>query len=694
MIERIAEIHFSLKRSGLLYKLLGWCTLMTFFLPIHAQERPNILWMRGGHANLISSIAVSPDRLYLASASHDYTVKLWRLADKQLLRTFSLGTMVAARAVAFSANSLYLAAGWNDGRITVWNVSTGELVREFVGGSASVNVLRFSPNSDLLISGDGNGQLRIWNVSNAQLVRTIQTNATIWDLDITLNQPLIVVALGTGVIQLWDSQTGNWVRQVSTHAGPVYTVQFSPDGNHIVAGGAGMNHLSIVRTADGMVLRTLTGHTQPVLSARFVSSGDEILSTSLDGTIRRWLLNEGTGTVVLSRPSGYYETCLAIGETNSFITGGNDCHLKVWSLSSGQLLTRFTGHTGSVGALAFSADSSQLASGGQDALLWNAVNGALLRSIDVGTNEVASLAFSPDGALLAIGSGNWIDDSAREGIVAIYDTATGTESSRLTAHSDFVEHLQFASTQSFLLSAGADTAILWNRSSWQQLLNWTTSGYIQVATLSPDDMQVVIGDSNGAVARYSTLTGQQLTSFTVAPDVPRSAALSASTQLLASSNEQNTIRLWNLTTGQLLHTLSGHSDVITGITFSPDGRYLLSASRDKTLRFWRVSDGALLHTYTDEVDVALAGASSVCFAPSGRYFAYGRVDGTVVVARNPYAVHGDVNGDGCINDADLLSVLFDFGQSGSGLASDVNEDGTVNDADLLIVLFNFGQGCQ
>ncbi len=54
---------------------------------------------------------------------------------------------------------------------------------------------------------------------------------------------------------------------------------------------------------------------------------------------------------------------------------------------------------------------------------------------------------------------------------------------------------------------------------------------------------------------------------------------------------------------------------------------------------------------------------------------------------------GDVNGDGCVDDADLLAVLFAFGQTGSELPEDVNGDGTVDDADLLIVLFNFGRGC-
>lgn len=58
-----------------------------------------------------------------------------------------------------------------------------------------------------------------------------------------------------------------------------------------------------------------------------------------------------------------------------------------------------------------------------------------------------------------------------------------------------------------------------------------------------------------------------------------------------------------------------------------------------------------------------------------------------------YAPNGDLNADGCVNDTDLMTVLFAFGQSGSGLQADVNADGVVDDADLLTVLFNFGSGC-
>ena len=63
----------------------------------------------------------------------------------------------------------------------------------------------------------------------------------------------------------------------------------------------------------------------------------------------------------------------------------------------------------------------------------------------------------------------------------------------------------------------------------------------------------------------------------------------------------------------------------------------------------------------------------------------------VRVIAGPAGPEGDVNGDGCVDDADLLIVLFNFGNAGG--QGDVNRDNIVDDADLLIVLFNFGAGC-
>lgn len=85
-------------------------------------------------------------------------------------------------------------------------------------------------------------------------------------------------------------------------------------------------------------------------------------------------------------------------------------------------------------------------------------------------------------------------------------------------------------------------------------------------------------------------------------------------------------------------------------------------------------------------------------APSRRLLSYGQfsrageggADAFVSVYR---LISPDVDTNGCVDVADLLSVLFACGQTGSGLPADVNADGAVDDADLLTVLFGFGEGC-
>lgn len=54
----------------------------------------------------------------------------------------------------------------------------------------------------------------------------------------------------------------------------------------------------------------------------------------------------------------------------------------------------------------------------------------------------------------------------------------------------------------------------------------------------------------------------------------------------------------------------------------------------------------------------------------------------------------DIDRDGCVNDADLLTILYKFGAVALGDPADINGDGIINDGDLLEVLYQFGFGCQ
>lgn len=66
-------------------------------------------------------------------------------------------------------------------------------------------------------------------------------------------------------------------------------------------------------------------------------------------------------------------------------------------------------------------------------------------------------------------------------------------------------------------------------------------------------------------------------------------------------------------------------------------------------------------------------------------------DTVTIEVYQPQGPQGDVNGDGCVDDTDLLLILFAFGNYGG--AEDLDGNGVVDDGDLLIVLFHFGDGC-
>ncbi|MFS8803109.1 hypothetical protein NW868_12840, partial [Synechococcus sp. R60.2] len=93
----------------------------------------------------------------------------------------------------------------------------------------------------------------------------------------------------------------------------------------------------------------------------------------------------------------------------------------------------------------------------------------------------------------------------------------------------------------------------------------------------------------------------------------------------------------------------------------------------------------------DDGGIQLPGVFDLPFeAPNGWVVEGIEMGGGGVSGQDIPRTPGDVDGNGCVDDADLLIVLFNFGGSGTG---DANGDGIVDDADLLIVLFNFGTGC-
>ncbi|KAF4627666.1 hypothetical protein G7Y89_g10488 [Cudoniella acicularis] len=81
------------------------------------------------------------------------------------------------------------------------------------------------------------------------------------------------------------------------------------------------------------------------------------------------------------------------------VSGSVDKTIRLWDAATGAALQTLEGHSGSVRLVTFSPDSKQVMSGSDNGIvrLWNVVTGAALRTLEVHLGSVTSVAFSPDG---------------------------------------------------------------------------------------------------------------------------------------------------------------------------------------------------------------------------------------------------------------------------------------------------------
>jgi probable HAF family extracellular repeat protein len=249
-------------------------------------------------------------------------------------------------------------------------------------------------------------------------------------------------------------------------------------------------------------------------------------------------------------------------------------------------------------------------------------------------------------------------------------------------------------------TAGYFRAFRWTACGGMQDLG-AVVGYPSEAYGVSADGLVVVGASSGRAFRWTVWDGRQDLGtlggwYSVAYGVSADGAVVVGWAQNAVGNRR-AVR-WQYGFIQDLGTLGGWESWAYGV--SADGSVVVGWSDGRAFR-WTASGGMedLNTTYASLLTDGSVLWEARAISPDGRYIvgtgrnaATGRDEAFLLDTGFP--LHGDVDRNGCVDDADLLAVLFAFGNSGSNLGRvDVNYDGVVDDADLLIVLFHFGSGC-
>ena len=299
-------------------------------------------------------------------------------------------------------------------------------------------------------------------------------------------------------------------------------------------------------------------------------------------------------------------------------------------------------------AIAFSADGSMLLSGTK---LWRASDGILIRTFTLPYNGsgVNAVALSPDGQFAAIGI-----QAFNQNLDLFRVTDGALLRGRITAHNNGTTSVAFSPDGQLLASGGRDgTAKLWHLPDMTLVRTFNGGPGYQArvfAVLFSQDGQILAVGGQGGVQLFRVSDGTLIQPLNGASST-LSLAISPDDQLIAAGSNATdqygqctdcSIKTWRISDGALLQTIDGNNNGIISVAFSPDQQVIAAGSGDRVydgvVRFWRLSDGMLLRFFNQDPNNVYSYVTGVAYSPDGSLFAFGRADGHIVVARNPFAM--------------------------------------------------------
>ncbi|KAF7982945.1 hypothetical protein HWV62_25250 [Athelia sp. TMB] len=193
-----------------------------------------------GHTRGVTSVAVSPEGMRIASGSDDQTVRVWDTQTGELIAGPSEGHTGYITSVTFSPEGMRVASGSDDKTIRVWDAQTVELIAgPFKGHQDHVNSVAFAPNGEYIASGSEDGTLCIWDAHTGELIAGPFNEFQYAVTSISFSPDGVRVASGlhNNIVCVWNIWTGRVVAgPFIGHTEDVTSVAFSPDGDRVASG--------------------------------------------------------------------------------------------------------------------------------------------------------------------------------------------------------------------------------------------------------------------------------------------------------------------------------------------------------------------------------------------------------------------------------------------------------------------------
>ena len=376
----------------------------------------------------------------------------------------------------------------------------------------------------------------------------------------------------------------------------------------------GQSEAARQEAARQRALAQLRGHVDQIAEIAAIAisaSGTEVLTGRTDGTAILWDLETGAELrTFVDRQGPTLTNPVAISPDGSMILTGagrtpgdrGRGFATLWDMN-GRKLVIFRGEGYYIDALAFSPDGTRVVTcgGGRQGItkgvvkLWDLSTGQLIRTMEGFRGGSASaVAFAPDGSSILAGSGGraWYGDS----MAILWDAETGEQlqafahgptlnedgSRRLNTAVNAVAFLPDGKT---VVTAGSDeVARFFDITTGEELKSIRYDAVKDRAArlaVAPDGSRIALPDGRGTVSVWDIATGDKVRSFAVLGDMVTSLAFTPDgTLLLVGSgfNQRkvpsvavspdgtlmevrssfNPVGVWNVDTGQRVRTLGGH----------------------------------------------------------------------------------------------------------------------------------------
>jgi WD40 repeat protein len=198
---------------------------------------PALIRTLSGHTSGVGC-AISPAGDYIVSASEDQTLKVWDAHTGEERRTLC-GHTDGVRGCTISSSGDFIVSTSEDGTLKVWNARTGKELRTLRGHTSAVEGCAISPAGDYIVSASHDNTLKVWDTRTGEERRTLRGHTEmVTGCAISPAGDTIVSASRDETLKVWDVRTGTCLCTLYVN-GLLLVCAFHPDGEHIVAAGAG-----------------------------------------------------------------------------------------------------------------------------------------------------------------------------------------------------------------------------------------------------------------------------------------------------------------------------------------------------------------------------------------------------------------------------------------------------------------------